>query len=43
MGERRKEKVSLFKSIFLMKGFTVSLNQNKSMVWHGATNKRKYF
>jgi hypothetical protein len=26
-----------------MNGFTVSLNQNKSMVRHGATNKRKYF
>jgi hypothetical protein len=42
-GREKKKRFSLFKSIFLMNGFTVSLNQNKSMVQHGATNKRKYF
>jgi hypothetical protein len=42
-GREKKKRFSLFKSIFLMNGFTVSLNQNKSMVRLGATNKRKYF
>jgi hypothetical protein len=40
---RRKKTFSLFNLFSKMNDFTNSLNQNKCMDRHGATNKRKYF
>jgi hypothetical protein len=41
-GEKKKKRFFLFSKIYL-NDFTISINENKCMVRHGASNKRKYF